>query len=335
MTNTPKLRRPAALPLHQRYLLQASLLQGDLALEAWQHWVTLIDFEKLDPASYSLLGLLYQNLQQFELEQLEHTYMPRLKGIYRRIWYVNQLTVKRLARLLEVLDAQNVEYLVMADGSLQSDPLGQASGYRSMNSLSLLVRSVNDSGLLRVLESQGWEEDGAPASRLQGFLRLCDRQDNALQLHQQIFWERPKEAVLQQVWEDAIPGSPLGKALGRTLSPTDQFLYLSRQLSQQHQSFQLHWIADAVLLLRQNSLDWDRLIAQAQQYKLIIPVRNMLVMAQPYLTDEVPVKIGEQLSSLRVAPWELIQYPILFRETKLILRSYIARFFRDRRPKST
>ena len=324
MVDSPTLRRFTSSSLHHQYLLRACLLSDEPALRAWERWIELVDFEKLDSTSYAFLGLLYQNLRR---QGIENAYMPRLKGIYRRTWYANQLISKQFADLLTTLSSKEIEYLVMANSSLQAySPVCQESGYRSFSSLNLLVRSVKDPALLNVLSSQGWQHD-AERSASSGFLGLYDGQGSTLQLLEQIFWGQPREAAIQQVWDDAVSGSTLGESRGKILSPTDQFMYLSKQISKRHQSFKPHWVSDAVLLLRQSPLDWDRLIRQAQQYKLVIPVRNMLAIAQPYLTNEVPTEVEEQLSHLRVTRWELIQYKIFFEQKSLILRSYVARFF--------
>jgi len=70
-------------------LLQAALQNQSEALTAFAAWQGTVDIDDLPPGQFELLPLLYRNMQRAGLE--EHPWLPRLKGIYRRAWYANQL----------------------------------------------------------------------------------------------------------------------------------------------------------------------------------------------------------------------------------------------------
>ncbi|MFM5969685.1 MAG: hypothetical protein ACKO9X_03730 [Dolichospermum sp.] len=75
-------------------------------LTAWQDWRDSVDIETLDASSYSLLPQLYQNLLAHGVDDTE---MSRLKGIYRRNWYANQLKLKSLKAILSSLKDIGIE----------------------------------------------------------------------------------------------------------------------------------------------------------------------------------------------------------------------------------
>src|SRR5574341_997684 len=80
----------------QRLLLRAALLADGDALDAWQAWKSEADFDQLDYGTARILPLLYRNLTFL---QIHDPFLRRLKGIYRRTWYANQLTLRDLAGL--------------------------------------------------------------------------------------------------------------------------------------------------------------------------------------------------------------------------------------------
>jgi hypothetical protein len=77
-------------------LLQAAILREQPALDAWQKWRQSVDIETLDSESHHLLSTLYPNLVRHGVED---PHISRLKGVYRRTWYVNQLLAQSFAQV--------------------------------------------------------------------------------------------------------------------------------------------------------------------------------------------------------------------------------------------
>jgi len=48
----------------EQLLLRAALLDGEEAITAWQAWITAVDLSNVNPGSYRLLPLLYDNLNR-------------------------------------------------------------------------------------------------------------------------------------------------------------------------------------------------------------------------------------------------------------------------------
>ncbi len=53
----------------QELLLEAALLDGEHAINAWQQWKSIVDLEDHhDGGTYCLFPLLYKNLQRYGIE---------------------------------------------------------------------------------------------------------------------------------------------------------------------------------------------------------------------------------------------------------------------------
>ncbi|MEJ2041204.1 MAG: nucleotidyltransferase family protein [Desulfosarcinaceae bacterium] len=109
-------RENAFATREQELLLQAALLKGDPALEAWRRWWDLIDFEKeMDAGSFRLLPLLFHNLKKHDVV---HPVMDRLKGLYRHAWYNNHRLFFELSGILKCIHAAGIPTMVLKGAAL-------------------------------------------------------------------------------------------------------------------------------------------------------------------------------------------------------------------------
>ncbi|WP_017655076.1 nucleotidyltransferase family protein [Fortiea contorta] len=298
----------------QKLLLQATLLQGQAALTAWEQWESSVDIEVLDPQSYALLPQVYQNLLAHGVED---AHMARLKGIYRRNWYANQLRLKQLKILLSHLKDAGIEVILLGDAALCC-LVDQT--YRPISHLHLLVRSAELERAIQQLTSLNWQV--ATATTYQ-FIHLQDEQKNSLYLQGRLFWAIPQDYIDEQVWQYAIPnGSNLA---GYILNPTDQLLDVCTRTFIKSRSPEISGIADALMLIQQagDDLDWIRLITQAQRYQMILPVRNMLLLLQQVLQLAIPNWVIPALLQMPIAQTERLNYQVLAGEQ----RSFVLMLF--------
>jgi Uncharacterised nucleotidyltransferase len=297
-------------------LLQAALLEGKAALTAWDNWQSSVDIEVLDPDSYALLPQLYQNLLAHGVED---PHMARLKGIYRRNWYANQLQLKHLKILLSHLKNVGIEAIVLGDAVLGSC---QVENYRPISSFHLLVRADELEDAVQHLTGLNWRISDTP-TQLSNHLQ-DDRQES-LYIYGHLFWASPQDYTDEQVWHYAKPsGDDLA---GWRLSTTDQFLDGCVRTFFKSKSLQISGIADALMLIRESGsdLDWTRLIAQAQQYQMIMPLRNMLTLLQQVFQLSLPSWVLPTLCKMPIDRSEWLKYQVLIGDRRSSIRSILAR----------
>ncbi len=82
----------------ERDLLRAALLSGEPAATAFVSWQKEADLDHLPFAEHSMLPMFYHNLAELGVD---HPWMGRRKGVYRRTWYANQLALRTLATVQE------------------------------------------------------------------------------------------------------------------------------------------------------------------------------------------------------------------------------------------
>lgn len=305
----------------QKQLLQAALLEGQAALTAWKQWQSSVDIEVLDSDSYALLPQLYQNLLAHNVEDV---HMARLKGIYRRNWYANQLKLKSLKGILSDLNDVGIQAIVLGDAafcSARGNESNQVENYRPISSFHLLVHGDRLEKTIQRLKEVNWHTHDALT---QQFIHLQDDQKQSLYLQGHLFWAIPQDYTDEQVWQNAI--ADWGDAAGWRLSPTDQFLDGCARIFSRQRSRQIYGIADAYLLIRKsgNDLDWMRLITQAQRYQMILPVRNMLTLLHQVLQLLIPSWVLPALYQMPIAQTEWLNYQVLAEHKRSRVRSILA-----------
>jgi hypothetical protein len=305
MVNLIGLLHPWKLSQEHELLLKAACLQGEAAITAWQQWKPMIDIENLDPAAYSLLPQLYQNLLSHDLED---AHMARLKGIYRRTWYSNQLQIKQLDFLLKALNNMGIEVIILGDAALSA--CYRDCGVRQISSFNLLVAPQHLEQAVNVLATLGWNSiSGANAlPKLSAHLQNQQQQSLWVQVH--LFWAIPQDKTDELVWAQASCSEDGGKRR-QTLSPVDQFLDICQRAFIQGQTDQIQGIADALMLVRaSHSLDWKHLLEQAQNYQLIVPTSNMLMLLVSLFQVALPNWVMPTCQDMSITAEEWFKYQI-------------------------
>ncbi len=133
-------------------LVRAAIQEGPVAIENWQRWLRGTDFEKdnLDTITYRLLPLVYHNLAG---QEVDHPLMGRLKGIYRRSWYENQLSLQKVIPFIKQIHDQGIPVLLL-DDLTSILRLYDGQGVRRLYSLDILVQPKDIHRLLDFLRGQ-------------------------------------------------------------------------------------------------------------------------------------------------------------------------------------
>lgn len=304
----------------QKLLLQACVLQGKPALDAWQEWKNSVDIEQLDSASNALLSQLYSNLAAHQVKDL---HLARLKGIYKRSWYGNQLLLKKLQSIVRALQTAKIDTIVLGDAAIVAG-YGAALCKHTFFDINLLIHPVHLEKAINILNRLGWNLINY--SRKDLYWQFQDTSPTNLQLLGQLFWAMPQEHTQKQLWAEACP-CQIGDLNTFILSFTDLFLHLCITTFYLGTSQNLNGLANGMILLRQQEaeIDWVEIVTQAQKYQTILPLRNMLTLVCQLLTLSIPDWVLPALHQMPIGNKEFLQYQILAFSKKTILKSLLLR----------
>lgn len=295
----------------QELLLKAALMRGNDALGAWQEWMSRVDIERLDTGSYRMLPLLYHRLNELGTDDPE---MKRLKGVYRYTWCKNQVLFHNMSDLLRAFSAAGIETMVLKGTALVLLHYRDL-GLRPMDDFDILVPTKKAVEAINLLRESGWVpvKEDRPETILPKRHSTPFRSASQLSvdLHWHLFEERVSGTSDDDFWADAVPAK-VNDVSTCALNPTDQLLHTFVHGIRWNSAPPFRWIADGMAILNtsESQIDWKRLLAKAQEHRVVLPVRDGLDYMQKTLGISVPPDVIQALRNASVSKGEVVLYDV-------------------------
>lgn len=296
----------------QELLLKAALLQGQPALDAWEQWVQTVDIDQLDGGSYRLLPLLYRSMQK---HHVEHPHMKRLKGVYRQVWYKNQMLFHGMTKLLRALHERGIRTMVLKGTAMTALYYGEY-GLRGMDDFDILVPVTQARTAINNLHALRWYEHFRfPEPLRDDYFSVlhshtyADTSKRQFDLHWHVFPECCEPTDDDDLWEAAIPVVIDGVET-LALCPADQVLHICTHGVRWNGVPPLRWIADLAVLLNNTPVDWERVLRQARNRQMMVLMREALTYVHELLGVPVPPEVLHELRTAAVSPLEHKEYEL-------------------------
>ncbi len=286
--------RPGVLPTQQQeLLLRATLLDDE---EAWNHWKTTMNLEELDHLTERIIPLLQPKLA---LYKIVGPMRAKVEELYGQTRITNRVRLLDLAHLLERFQQAEISTMVLKGAALipkyYRDP-----GLRPMVDLDVLVRTQDALLSVRLLKTMGFEPVAEKDVHFsEGLVPLihgyafCRPSTSKVDLHWHVLPECLRETDDEDFWNGSILVS-IETASSRSLNPADQILHVCVHGSKWAPS--IRWVADTMMILKsETEIDWNRLIEQTNQRRLMLPVRHALTYLREKFHAPVPPKVLEAL----------------------------------------
>lgn len=293
----------------QELLLKVLLLEGSAWSAVWNQWSRSTDLNTLDDASYGLLPALYKKVVK---TGVSYPHLDRLKGVYRKTWYRNQLHFDRLRPVLKRFDHAGIPVLLLKGGALTLQ-VYRDFGLRTMADLDFLVPTHQAAQAISQLRQAGWQfteprfNQYPEAIRLVHSLAFKDHDGYELDLHRFALYFRMTPDLNDSFWSHARPFD--GERIHcLTLSPEDQLLSVIIHGVVWHPT-SIRWVMDTGCLLQQSrTMDWERFVAQCRRHELVLPVREALGYLASTFQSPVPEHVYSQLMEYRVSAENQMEY---------------------------
>jgi putative nucleotidyltransferase-like protein len=313
----------------QELLLKAALLSGEAALIAWRQVAGTLDLERLDGASRSLLPLVYGNLVRHDLRGQA---LDGLKEQYLLTWKENQGIWRAAAALLQAFEETGIDAIVLKGLALIAC-FYRDIGLRPMADVDVLVSASDVDLACDVARRLGWQPRYllTPAFRRVKHAGPLDHPDGvACDVHWKVFEEAGAGAADDELRAAAGPIIFQGRRL-RVFSPTDQLLHVCGHAARWEPVPAIRWVADAVLIVREAAIDWQRLVSQAARRRFILRIRQMLAYLREVFGVAIPQSVDADLRRRPVSMVERIEYRVRSREHRLLgeLPTYVFNCLRE------
>ncbi|HMK30941.1 MAG TPA: nucleotidyltransferase family protein [Terriglobales bacterium] len=300
---------PTAL---QELILQAALLRGQGAVDAWTRWKAAADLDALDFGTHRMLPLVYSNLRS---QGLSDPILEKFKSVYRYYWYNNEILLNRAAANLKVLHQAGIQTLVLKGAALIPSYYRQR-GLRPMQDCDIAVPHHQAQRAIAVLRQLGWtscwELPPEQFISIRHSAPFVNAEGHMLDLHWGILWECWNRNQDAGFWSRAIPVT-IGDQSTLALEPTDQLLHIIWHGARWNEVPPLRWVADAMMVLRapEVGIDWQRLLDLVEFHHLGLFVHTSLEFLRAKLQAPIPEFVLDRLQAMPVSPIERFGYRML------------------------
>ena len=289
----------------QELILRAVALPDAGARAAWDRLTRVMNLDRLEEGSFAVMPQLYRRLVGLGIDAPE---LPRLKGIYRRSWYGNQLLLERAATLLRALAEHGIEPLVVGDAVLAVRTYGD-TGSREIAQLEIVVKDADEHAVSDALGRAGWP---FPAERLAGLLRrrgvarIVDGARRPLLVQTALLPEFSLTGLTGETFGAATRGEITGVP-ALFADPADELVRVCALGARRTFWHSVVWAADAAALIgAKPEMNWDRVVAVGIANRAGLPVADALRYLSAVLEVPVPSEIPEQLAAAPIEKKDLL-----------------------------
>ncbi len=282
-----------------RLALAAANNSGPEAVDAFRQWQALVDLDHLPIGHYLLLPLIYRTLDQ---NGLDHPWLPRLRGIYRKVWYSNQLTLRSVASVIDAMGANGVEPLVV-DAAVLAPTVYPEPALRPIQPPALAARTEDAGRAIDILCSLGWRAEPEAPHLLSAEYWKWTSGQRFVNGDQQSLWLgwHVTPAFPCTNLDQAIRSSSISLALEsttvRTPCPADQLVTACLSAGNSN----LIAFIDAACLIESGAVAWPRLLELAGRFRLSLSLIDSLTTLDGILNVAVPQAVLTDLHAIPVS----------------------------------
>jgi hypothetical protein len=125
-----------------------------------------------------------------------------------------------------------------------------------------------------------------------------------------VLWETCGSELDAAFWHDAQPVHVQGVET-RVPSPAHRLLHVCVHGARWHRPRHIRWVADAAMLLaREDAIDWNRLITAAVAGGVVLPLREALALVGNTLDMEIPEPVRRALARAPVGRAERLRFSL-------------------------
>lgn len=283
----------------QELLLRAALLKGPDAINAWEQWATIVNYDNIDYGSQRLLPLLYHNLFN---QGVQSPLMERYKGIYRRYWLSNQFLFNQARPVFDALHKADIEILLFKGAGIV---VGYDLSYalRPMDDIDFLVSKEDAQIAINTIRKLGWKPKFEYATNYDincHEVKYHDDKNNVIDLHWHPLINNITENHEIGYWERSISSS-LKDIPVRIMGATDHLIHTCVHGIRWNPIPPIRWVADAIIILNnlETNIHWNHLIEHSTRLRVTLPMFHGLC----YLKDNLDVLVPDYvLRSLEKIP---------------------------------
>ena len=288
----------------QQLLLEAGLLDGQRAIDAFHAWRSRVKLEDdFSPATARLLPLAYENLHRLGVDD---PIMQRLKGVYRHTWYSTNRLLHAAAPVVSTLVEKDIPVLIT-----KGVPLALAYyrnlALRPMADVDVVVPEPFLEKALGILKAQGWRGPWPELEvrRFRHAIGWVGPKGQEFDIHWRPMYESRADAAGDSFFSSS-EALDFNGTLVRQPDPTHALFLTVVHGVRFNPETPVRWIPDAVTILRVRGadVDWAKIEALAVSYRVVQRLHLGLSYLARSFDMAVPPEVLDRLRATRKTLFE-------------------------------
>lgn len=313
------------MPPQQRKLLAVLCADPDKAGAAFEAWSQSADWQgHFDRGSFRLLPDVYRRIESLKRDGSS---LGRLRGLYRRSWYVSQRVMQTWSQLHRVFAAAGIDLLLVGPSAMAA--YRRPFGTTFLERADLLVRPSQADQALGLIREMGWTVQGMRTDE-RGGADFVDAQGQPGRLQWgPLYGARASDPY----WADPVSGDATSCPIA-VPGPSAMLVDLLSNLHEREPWTVGVLLADLRTLIAHQAFDWHQAVEQAGQYRLTGHLHRLLECLHAHFGTPIPERVLAQLkgqpeSMCEWLEWRLFCDRQLDRDNFLApLRLALARYLR-------
>lgn len=312
----------------QKLLLKAVFASQEEMPLAWEKWYSNVDIDELDGQSYHLLSPLYYQLSQYQLKTEED---KRLKGIYRRHWYSNQIYLKGLNQILETFNNHQINTIILGD-------LGINLGYypelaiRPIHNYELFVTPKQANLAIELLTKLGWQ----PKFEIENInpdlypkLPFTNGQGKVLFLYWQLWTHKLNFNNQEIIFTNIGKKITIGNNCAYILNPTEQVLNICLQSVLSSSKFTSRYLTDLKYIISTNDseIDWQSLLTKISALNLSLSYKKLVLELNKIVPNIIPDNVLIDTDKLTITPFQKYEFNIINNQNYMSFKYKLTRLY--------
>lgn len=313
----------------QKLLLKAVFTSDrEMLLDYWEKWYAGVDIEDLDSESNHLLPLLSHNLSLHQVKTKED---QRLKGIYRRYWYSNQISLAELNKILTAFNEEQIKTIILGD-------LAMAIGYyselamRPIYNYELFVTPKQANLAIKLLTQLGWKpkfEIKKINPYIYPKLPFTNNQGKVLFLYWQLWTYKLDLKNQETIFTDISKKITIGENIAYILDSNEQIIYLCMQNTLCSEKLVALYLIDLKYIIDNSNsvIDWQQLTTKILVLNLSLSYQNLVLKFNEILGDRIPSQVIVDAQKLTITLLEKYEFKLVNNQNLNKFKNRLSRLY--------
>ncbi len=271
----------------QELLLKAVFGQSELAANCLREWHEKFSLSDLDASTRAILPFVIQSFPMFKIEP---NIFKRYQQYYQMTWLENSLKFNKLFEIINLLTQQNIKICLLKGAAMLLYFYKNMGMRPGMNDIDILIKEEDLPKAIDILKGFGFSPEDffeykgeelekkikAEGFTTQGLHAITYRHENLeIDLHWKLM-SLVKESTFDHLFSEMNEVTLFNNKVYVLSAEAQLFHSCIHGMNQMSEDGKCWWVIDALYLIKQHNINWNKIFLLSQQYRLVGFIKDFI-----------------------------------------------------------